>query len=68
MMVVVVVVGSLRRCIVLVALRILRERHSVAMAAPLLLTSGPARCEAALHGFGIRLVCLFYAGLFVLRR
>ena len=31
------------------------------MAAPLLLTSGPARCKAALHGFGTSSVCLFYA-------
>ena len=31
------------------------------MAASLLLTSGPARCEAAFHGCGTSLVCLFYA-------
>ena len=30
------------------------------MAAPVLLTSGPAMCEAALHPSGTNLVCLFY--------
>ena len=30
------------------------------MATPLLLTSGPVRCEAVLHGSGTSPVCLFY--------
>ena len=35
--------------------------RTAAMAAPLPLTSGPARCEAALHGCGRKPVCLFYS-------
>ena len=31
-----------------------------AMAAPLFLPIGPARCEAALHSCGISPICLFY--------
>ena len=31
------------------------------MAAPLLLPSGPMRCEAGLYGSRMRLACLFYA-------
>ena len=34
---------------------------TTAMGASLLLTSGLARCEAALHGCRACLVCLFYA-------
>ena len=51
-------------CCCIVALHILREWHrvqcsTVAMAAPQLLTSGLARCEAAFHGYGTsRFVCI----------
>ena len=48
----------------IVALRILRNStgcRTAAMAAPLLLTSGPAMCGAVLHGCGTSPVYLFYA-------
>ena len=58
----VMMMGSLCCCIVV--LRILREWHhlrTAAMATPVHLTSGLARCEAALHGYGKSFDCLFYA-------
>ena len=35
--------------------------RAAVLAAPLLITSGPVRCEASLHDCGSSLVCLFYA-------
>ena len=55
-------IGSLCRCIV--ALCIVRNGtgcRTAAVGTPLLLTSGPTRCEEVLHGCGTSLVCLFYA-------
>ena len=35
--------------------------RTTVMATPLILTSGPVKCEAMLHGCGTNLVCLFFA-------
>ena len=55
-------IGSLCHCIV--DLCILRERHGLQNCSQVLLllrTCGSVRGEAALHGCGTSLVCLFYA-------
>ena len=55
------VMGCLCHCKVVIC--ILRERtgcKTAAMATPLLLTSGPARWKAMLHGCGTSPVCLVY--------
>ena len=54
--------GSFCRCVVaLLHLANCTGCRAAAIVAPLHLTSGPARCEAALHGCGRSPVCLFYA-------
>ena len=50
--------GSLCYCIV-PFMHTLGTAQAAAMVAPLLLTSGLVRCEAALHDYGTSLVCLF---------
>ena len=51
-------------CHYIISLCILREQHKLqncSNGAPLLLTSGPAKCEEVHHGCGTSPVCLSYA-------
>ena len=64
MMMMMMMMMSLCRSIDLVVVCILKEHtgcRTISIVAPLLFTSGPARCEAVLHGLWDSPLCLFYA-------